>query len=90
MSKANEETNPSECNERVERIVKLPMPEGMTRLETGPMQFGDDWPGVFIRGDNAAHYAIAIDTLLFHDKADPMATATLSWLGALLKSSKAT
>lgn len=23
------------------------------RPETGPMQFGDDWPGVFIRG---AHY----------------------------------
>lgn len=23
------------------------------RPETGPMQFGDDWPGVFIRGDNA-------------------------------------
>ena len=25
----------------------------MQRAETGPMQFGDDWPGVFIRGDNA-------------------------------------
>lgn len=24
-----------------------------TRPETGPMQFGDDWPGVFIRGDDA-------------------------------------
>lgn len=23
------------------------------RVETGPVQFGDDWPGVFIRGDNA-------------------------------------
>ncbi len=23
------------------------------RPETGPMQFGDDWRGVFIRGDNA-------------------------------------
>ena len=25
------------------------------RAETGTMQFGDDWPGVFIRGDNACH-----------------------------------
>ncbi len=25
----------------------------MPRPETGPMQFPDDWPGLFIRGDNA-------------------------------------
>jgi hypothetical protein len=24
------------------------------------MQFGDDWPGVFIRGDNALGYALAL------------------------------
>ena len=24
-----------------------------SRVETGAVQFGDDWPGVFIRGDNA-------------------------------------
>jgi hypothetical protein len=30
----------------------------MERVETGPVQFGDDWPGVFIRGDNAAWYAV--------------------------------
>jgi hypothetical protein len=29
------------------------VPEMLERPETGPMQFGDDWPGVFIRGDNA-------------------------------------
>ncbi len=27
------------------------------RAETGPMSFGDDWPGVFIRGDDALFYA---------------------------------
>jgi hypothetical protein len=26
------------------------------RPGTGPMQFGDDWPGVFIRGDDAIGY----------------------------------
>jgi hypothetical protein len=30
------------------------------RPETGPMQFGDDWPGVFIRGDDAFGYAFAL------------------------------
>lgn len=27
---------------------------GTTRAESGPMQFGDDWAGVFLRGDDAA------------------------------------
>jgi hypothetical protein len=30
------------------------------RPGTGPMQFGDDWPGVFIRGDDAIGYALAL------------------------------
>jgi hypothetical protein len=29
------------------------------RLETGVVQCGDDWPGIFIRGDNA--FALAAD-----------------------------
>ena len=37
------------------------------RPETGPMQFGNDWPGVFIRGDHAlaaaAHLERAIKLL---------------------------
>lgn len=40
-------------------IRKLPATEG-GRVETGPVQFGDDWPGVFIRGDNAFAYAMAL------------------------------
>ena len=27
------------------------------RAETGILQFGDDWPGVFIRGDDAHGWA---------------------------------
>ena len=23
------------------------------RVDTGPLRFGDDWPGIFIRGDQA-------------------------------------
>lgn len=32
----------------------------LTRLETGPIQLGDDWPGVVIRGDDAIGYATAL------------------------------
>jgi len=34
------------------------------RPETGPMVFGDDWPGVFIRGDNAWAYTNALKEAL--------------------------
>ena len=34
------------------------------RVETGPIQFGEDWPGVFIRGDNAAYYALVVGETL--------------------------
>lgn len=42
---------------RVEKeaaLTRLPMPEGLTRMESGAVQFGDDFPGYFLRGDNAA------------------------------------
>lgn len=35
-----------------------------SRPETGPMQFGDDWPGVFIRGDNALFGALMLEQIL--------------------------
>ena len=36
-------------------MIRIPDPGA--RVSTGPVQFGDDWPGVFIRGDEAAHMA---------------------------------
>jgi hypothetical protein len=27
------------------------------RVETGALQFGDDWPGLFIRGNDCIQYA---------------------------------
>ena len=43
----------------VKKIQKLAtLPEG--RPETGAMSFGEDWPGVFIRGDNAFAFAIYV------------------------------
>jgi hypothetical protein len=34
------------------------------RPETGTMKFGDDWRGVFIRGDNAFAIRLALDRTL--------------------------
>lgn len=33
------------------------LPEQKPRVETGPIRFGNDWPGLFIRGDNAISLA---------------------------------
>jgi hypothetical protein len=48
-------------------LEAAPSPVGLksgSRPETGPMQFGDDWPGVFFRGDNAFHFAITLKSLI--------------------------
>lgn len=34
-------------------IRRVDDPEGGGRVETGALQIGNDWPGVFIRGDEA-------------------------------------
>lgn len=38
----------------------LKLPDQPKRVESGPIQFGDDWPGIFIRGDNALFFAFAV------------------------------
>lgn len=40
--------------------------EQETRVESGPIQFGSDWPGVFFRGDSAMHYSMILGLLLDH------------------------
>lgn len=63
------------------------------RIETGPVQFGDDWPGVFIRGDNAFAYGMAIEAALMHLNSDDihvqMARSQLEGLLSTLRSSMA-
>jgi len=45
------------------------------RAETGSMQFGNDWRGVFIRGDYACYYATTIKIMLdFLEKNPPGST----------------
>ena len=46
-------------------LSQIPCPfnlrEHAERVETGPVQFNDDWPGVFIRGDNALWIAMCLE-----------------------------
>lgn len=63
-----EQRNVSEVSEAAEAAeaeqTTLRLPHNGPRVETGPVQFGDDWPGVFIRGDNAFGYAMALRAFL--------------------------
>jgi hypothetical protein len=53
-------------------------PEVTERVESGPIQFGDDWPGVWIRGDDALGMAGMLDLALQHLPATAEADA---WIG---------
>ncbi|MGD0904958.1 MAG: hypothetical protein ABR924_18805 [Terracidiphilus sp.] len=40
------------------------LPEQNPRVESGPIRFGEDWPGLFLRGDSCISYAYHLDQLL--------------------------
>lgn len=69
---------------RVRPIQELPAHE--KRVETGPIRFADDWPGVFIRGDNAILYALYMAKILDNDS-DVLAKHYGAALLNLIKSS---
>jgi hypothetical protein len=68
------------------------------RVETGRMEFSDDWPGVFIRGDDALSFALSLRTLLHEAEKwgsdlhanEVTALSRISELAALLESCRAT
>lgn len=43
------------------RVRQFPPAE---RVDTGPIQFGKDWPGLFIRGDHAFAFRLLIEDVL--------------------------
>jgi hypothetical protein len=57
------------------------------RAETGPMLFGKDWCGVFIRGDNAAYYSLIIKQVLDSGELNAMERMQLASLADLLQES---
>lgn len=60
------------------------------RIETGVVQIDDDWPGVFIRGDNALMgYAPALKSILDGNHEDGISMGILKDLYNLLMSAKA-
>ena len=56
------------------------------RPETGTMKFGDDWTGIFIRGDNAFHFAMILEGFINHPE-DPIARAAITGLLETLRDS---
>lgn len=62
-----------------------------SRPETGPMKFGDDWTGVFLRGDYAGPMAFYLSMALARIKAarvlNPMEVLQLEDLCATLANS---
>lgn len=49
------------------------LPEQAERVETGPIVFGDDWPGLFLRGDHCFGYAMQLRELLSNPGNVPLA-----------------
>lgn len=60
------------------------LPGSFLRVETGPIQFGDDCPGVFIRGDNAGHYAKLLGSCLNGNILSPIAKVQLQSFAHML------
>jgi hypothetical protein len=54
-------------------LSKLPSPfkdgSPVERVETGALQINGDWPGIYIRGDNALYYSMQLSRVL--DQLDP-------------------
>ena len=74
-------------------LSQLPEPfpgHAANRIETGALAINDDWPGVFIRGDNAMHYAVCLKRLLSKiesqsDSTDLIDIVSLSAVHSLVK-----
>jgi hypothetical protein len=72
------ETNES----RKQAPLQIPLPGGSGVAETGAVQFQNDWPGLFLRGDTAIVVAVAIRNLekALANNEDPMVGWSLSKL----------
>lgn len=55
-----------------------------SRMESGPVQFGDDWPGVFFRGDNALHFSLILGEFLRDHGDEGIQTEVLKGLASEL------
>jgi hypothetical protein len=67
------------------RITQIPLPGGSGRIPTGALQFQGDWPGLFLRGDNAIALLYCIRSLSerLGSYADPVVRDAVLQLGQL-------
>lgn len=59
----------------------------MSRAESGPLRFGDDWAGVFLRGDYAGPMAMYLTQFLQTGRLGPIERACLAGLADTLAGS---
>ncbi len=80
-------SEPSELDPRV-------FPEAIPRVESGPVQFGEDWPGLFLRGDYAGPVGVtllsALEMIEAGDTPDPISMLQLKVFALRLQSCKIT
>ena len=71
-------------SEKVKPLA-IPLPGGSGQAKTGAVQFRDDWPGLFIRGDDALALAVSIRDLQSRlaDTADVRIASALSRLSQI-------
>ena len=67
------------------RLTQIPFPGSSAQTPTGAMQFQDDWPGFFLRGDDAILLKARIQTLIkrLGNHEDPAVWSTLDHLEEL-------
>lgn len=67
------------------QITQIPLPGDAGQTPTGALQFEDDWPGMFIRGDSAFFVMTAIRRLQAHfqDSQEEDVTAAMAVLESL-------
>ncbi len=65
-----------------QRITHIPVPGNSGLSPTGAMQFQGDWPGLFVRGDDAIGLMGAIEALArrLGDSSDPVVASALNQL----------
>jgi hypothetical protein len=63
---------------REPQITKIPIPGASGNVPTGAIQFQGDWPGLFVRGDDAIVLATDINRLQGRLSDDPDPAIALS------------
>ena len=82
----HEETPPVPQSRLTDRLGVRELPEQVERVENGPLRFGDDWCGVFIRGDSAFFFAMNLRALI-EDQQDVMTKSVMLGLLEMLEAS---